>query len=96
MTGTAVDASARVRGEAELRDREERYRLFSQLATDYVYEATVDENVTSSELTIVAGSFERIVGTASSRVVGRCAGCATESSRCAIRRRVGSQRFWVA
>ncbi len=60
LTGTAADISARKDTEARLRASEERYRLFSALASDYVYVADFLNPTLFPE--IVVGSFERTTG----------------------------------
>jgi len=60
MLGTVVEIGERKRAEERLRQSEERYRLFTALASDYVYEI----DLTRPQLApmVVAGSFERTVG----------------------------------
>jgi PAS domain S-box-containing protein len=58
MTGAAVDVTRRKEAEREATESAERYRLFAQLASDYVYEAPVARGAPR----IVAGSFERVTG----------------------------------
>jgi PAS domain S-box-containing protein len=58
MTGAAVDVTRRKEAEREATESAERYRLFAQLASDYVYDAPIDRSAPR----IVAGSFERITG----------------------------------
>jgi two-component system, cell cycle sensor histidine kinase and response regulator CckA len=58
MIGTVVDVTARKEAEQRLRVNEERFRLFTNHATDYVYDAAISGTVAVPE--IVAGSFERV------------------------------------
>ncbi len=69
MLGTVIDASERYLTEVRLRETEERLRLFTTHATDYVYDASLDGQVALP--TIVAGSFERTVGMTAEEVAAR-------------------------
>lgn len=60
MLGTVVDATERYRAELRMRETDERLRLFTAHATDYVYDASVSGDTALPN--IVAGSFERTTG----------------------------------
>jgi PAS domain S-box-containing protein len=60
VTGTAVDITSRKRSEQAQRRIEEVLRIFTELASDYVYVAEYGNPNIFPE--IVAGSFERTVG----------------------------------
>ncbi len=60
MLGTVIDATERLQSEPRLRESDERLRLFTTHATDYVYDADVKGEVAVPN--IVAGSFERTTG----------------------------------
>ena len=57
--GTTTDVTAEREAVTHLREREAQYRLFSELASDYVY---IIELSDLTRPTIVAGSFERTTG----------------------------------
>ncbi len=61
VVGIATDATQVRRAQAQLEESEERYRIFSALASDYVYAVSLAE---PGQLvpSIVAGSFERTTG----------------------------------
>lgn len=67
MIGTVLDITRRKANEEELRKGEERLRLFTNHATDYVYEA-LGENQAPL---VVAGSFERTTGLTMQEVAER-------------------------
>ncbi|HEY5947371.1 MAG TPA: PAS domain-containing protein [Kofleriaceae bacterium] len=69
VIGTAVDITARKHAEAKIRESEERARLFSELASDYVYLADLGNSTLSPE--IVVGSFERTIGMSPAEVAAR-------------------------
>jgi PAS domain S-box-containing protein len=69
MLGTVVDATERRQSEERLRQSDERLRLFTAHATDYVYDASVSGQVAVPN--IVAGSFERTTGMTADDVVAR-------------------------
>jgi two-component system, cell cycle sensor histidine kinase and response regulator CckA len=69
MLGTVIDATERYETEERLRQAEERLRLFTTHATDYVYDATINGQVALP--TIVAGSFERTTGMTAEEVAAR-------------------------
>jgi len=60
MSGTALDCTARKDAEEALRQREETFRLYTDLASDYVY--IVDMRHAALVPRVVAGSFERTTG----------------------------------
>lgn len=60
MTGVSVDTTLRQLAETRLRDNEASLRLFSELASDYVYR--VDLRDPAFTPVIVAGSLERVTG----------------------------------
>jgi PAS domain S-box-containing protein len=60
MLGAVVDVSAERRASEQIRLSEERYRLFTEMASDYVYQ--VDVRAPQLAPQIVAGSFERTTG----------------------------------
>lgn len=61
LGGTAIDITAHKEALAALRKSEEHFRLFSELASDYVYVVEVKEGIPLAP-SIVAGSFERTTG----------------------------------
>ena len=61
MAGIAIDATARKLAEAALRKQAEEYRLFTELASDYVYSGEVQPDG-KLQPSILAGSFERTTG----------------------------------
>lgn len=61
MIGTIVDITERKTIENELLDREERYRIFSSLTTDYVY-ACIRRGDEPYRVRWMAGAFEMITG----------------------------------
>ncbi len=61
LTGVVVDVTAQKESEAGLRASEERYRLFTELASDYVYDSRIVGGDTAVPH-VVAGSFERTTG----------------------------------
>lgn len=69
MLGTAIDVTARKAAEALLRSAEAQLRLFSEHASDYVYDAYLDG--TRAVPDIVAGSFERTTGLTPSEIEAR-------------------------
>jgi PAS domain S-box-containing protein len=69
MLGTVVDATERHLAQARLRESDERLRLFSAHATDYVYDGSVSGQVPVPS--IVAGSFERTTGMTVEEVAAR-------------------------
>lgn len=60
MLGTVQDATERYQVEIRMRATDERLRLFTAHATDYVYDASVTGDTAVPN--IVAGSFERTTG----------------------------------
>lgn len=58
MMGAAMDVSARRKAEQEAARTAELFRLYSKLASDYVYEY----DLRADYPTIIAGSFERVTG----------------------------------
>ncbi len=60
ITGTALDISERKHTAEQLRKSEEIHRIFSQLASDYVYVVDLSNPTLFPE--IVGGSFERTTG----------------------------------
>jgi PAS domain S-box-containing protein len=70
MTGSVVDVSARKLAERTAAQSAERFRLFTELASDYVYQGGFDEG---GQLIpeIVAGSFERTTGFTAEEVAAR-------------------------
>ncbi len=69
VIGTVTDATERYQTEERLRQAEERLRLFTTHATDYVYDASLSGQVALP--TIVAGSFERTTGMTIDEVAAR-------------------------
>ncbi|MEN9579180.1 MAG: hypothetical protein RJA70_2189 [Pseudomonadota bacterium] len=69
MVGTALDVTARKTSEARTASAEARLRLFSEHASDYVYDASMDGTRALPE--IVAGSFERTTGLTPEQVEAR-------------------------
>ncbi|MCG8556214.1 MAG: PAS domain-containing protein [Proteobacteria bacterium] len=69
LGGAAIDITEHKEAEAALRAREDELRLFSELASDYVYVA----DVTGAPLapTIVAGSFSRVTGYTPQQIADR-------------------------
>jgi PAS domain S-box-containing protein len=67
MLGTVVDVSARKRTEEVLSESASQYRLFTELASDYVYVA----DLATMAPVIVAGSFERTTGMSWAEVEAR-------------------------
>lgn len=61
MLGTMADITEIKRAEAKLKESEERYRLFSLLASDYVYSAVREEDGTF-RTEWASPSFERVTG----------------------------------
>lgn len=59
--GTAFDITKRKLLEIALKEREEKYRLISNLTSDYLFETKLNEN-NEIELYWVSGSFEKITG----------------------------------
>lgn len=70
MTGSVVDVSARKLAERDAAQGAARFRLFTELASDYVYEGRFDE---AGQLIpeVVAGSFERTTGYTPEEVAAR-------------------------
>ncbi len=66
ITGTALDISERKQTAEQLRKSEEIHRIFSQLASDYVYIVDLSNPTLFPE--IVGGSFERTTGMTPSEV----------------------------
>ena len=66
MIGAVVDVTAERQLNEQLRLSEERYRLFTELASDYVYQ--VDMRSPQLVPRIVAGSFERTTGYSPSEI----------------------------
>jgi len=60
MVGAVHDVTRRTQDAEQLKRSEEQYRLFTELATDYVY--VVDMQKPSLAPSIVAGAFERVTG----------------------------------
>ena len=60
VVATAVDITSQKETELALQTREEQFRRFSELTSDYIYET--DMTVLPLVPSIVAGSYERIVG----------------------------------
>lgn len=60
VVGMIEDITSNKQAEELLRQNEERYRLFSELASDYVYEAEVGEGTITTTWT--AGAFQRVTG----------------------------------
>ena len=60
LIATAVDVTSQKEIELSLQTREEQFRRFSKLTSDYIYET--DMTVLPLVPSIVAGSYERIVG----------------------------------
>lgn len=69
MLGTVTDVTRRRQAEEKKGLIEERLRLFSAHASDYVYDAAVDGSVAIPD--IVAGSFERTTGMTKEEVAAR-------------------------
>jgi PAS domain S-box-containing protein len=69
MLGTVVDATERHHAEERMRETDERLRLFTAHATDYVYDASMTGQVVVPN--IVAGSFERTTGMTAEEVAAR-------------------------
>lgn len=67
MLGTIVDITPRRNAEESLRASELQYRLFTEMASDYVYVAEVE----TMHPEIVAGSFERTTGLTLEEMVQR-------------------------
>ncbi len=61
LGGTATDVTAHKEALAAVRKTAEQFRLFSELASDYVYVVEVKEGVPLAP-SVVAGSFERTTG----------------------------------
>lgn len=60
MVGAVHDVTRRTQDAEQLKRSEEQYRLFTELATDYVY--VVDMQQPSLAPSMVAGAFERVTG----------------------------------
>lgn len=69
MLGTVVDATERHLAEQRMSETDERLRLFTAHATDYVYDASMTGNLAVPN--IVAGSFERTTGMLPEEVAAR-------------------------
>jgi len=69
MVGTLLEVTERKVNDEKLRKGEERLRLFTSCATDYVYDATISGELALPE--IVAGSFERTTGMTPQEVADR-------------------------
>jgi two-component system, cell cycle sensor histidine kinase and response regulator CckA len=69
MLGTVIDATERHYAEERMRETDERLRLFTAHATDYVYDASMTGQVAVPN--IVAGSFERTTGMTAEEVAAR-------------------------
>lgn len=70
LGGTATDITAHQEALAAVRKTAEQFRLFSELASDYVYVVEVEEGVPLAPA-IVAGSFERTTGYTVGQVVDK-------------------------
>jgi len=68
MLGAVVDVTAERRTSEQLRLSEERYRLFTEMASDYVYQVDMREPQLAPK--IVAGSFERTTGYTPEEIAG--------------------------
>jgi two-component system, cell cycle sensor histidine kinase and response regulator CckA len=69
VTSAALDATSRKLTEAKLRASEELHRMFSELASDYVYVVDLRDPTLIPE--IVTGSFERTTGLSPQEVAAR-------------------------
>ena len=69
LTGTAHDCTARKESDAERREQDEAWRVYTELASDYAY--LVDIVEPSQVPSVVAGSFERTTGMTVQQVAER-------------------------
>jgi len=69
LVATVVDITSQKETELSLQTREEQFRRFSELSSDYIYET--DTTVLPLVPSIVAGSYKRIVGYTESELADR-------------------------